>query len=151
MKHSLKIVKLRTGCVVFMTIQLFYHVKNCILHFFLHQKMKSMKKKIVNGTEDESTAVNSGPEADLDFFRRILDTIPPSSFFSDDAKGKLLQESDESSSESDEIDGNICSGFCHVPSVCFKQLGTITLCNLRSHLVVKRQSGSTNYQPNGGL
>ena len=65
-----------------------------------------MKKKIVNGTEDESTAVNSGPEADLDFFRRILDTIPPSSFFSDDAKGKLLQESDESSSESDEIDGN---------------------------------------------
>ena len=96
--------------------------------------MKSMKKKIVNGTEDERTA--SGPEVDLDFFRRILDTIPPSSFFSDDAKGKLLQESDESSSESDEIDGNtcICYGFCQVRSVCFKQLGTKTLCNLRSHL-----------------
>lgn len=69
--------------------------------------MKPKKKVNVDDSDNDNTAVNPGPEADLDFFRRVLDTIPPASFFSDDAKDRLLQESEESTSESDEIDGNV--------------------------------------------
>lgn len=69
--------------------------------------MKPKKKVNVDESDNDNTAVNPGPEADLDFFRRVLDTIPPASFFSDDAKERLLQESEESTSESDEIDGNV--------------------------------------------
>lgn len=69
--------------------------------------MKPKKKVNFDESDNDNTAVNPGPEADLDFFRRVLDTIPPASFFSDDAKERLLQESEESTSESDEIDGNV--------------------------------------------
>lgn len=69
--------------------------------------MKAKKKVNIDDSDNDNTAVNPGPEADLDFFRRVLDTIPPASFFSDDAKDRLLQESEESTSESDEIDGNV--------------------------------------------
>lgn len=69
--------------------------------------MKAKKKVNIDDIDNDNTAVNPGPEADLDFFRRVLDTIPPASFFSDDAKDRLLQESEESTSESDEIDGDV--------------------------------------------
>ncbi|XP_061183968.1 uncharacterized protein LOC133192116 [Saccostrea echinata] len=67
--------------------------------------MKSKKKENAVVYENETTCMNTGPEADFEFFKRVLDTIPPASFFSEDTKEKLLQESDESESESDEVDG----------------------------------------------